>query len=112
MLNIDKLRYDIYKKCEKCFMELLEGVYCYRDIKYRGINEIQWKKGNKRYMEQSEDILYIDEKLIWIPFRESHMMVTEKCTSSNYKIIQLMIKRIMENNFQLGHLIPHVIKLY
>ena len=84
------------RNARSVFMELLEGVYCYRDIKYRGINEIQWKKGNKRYMEQSEDILYIDEKkkkkLIWIPFRESHMMVTEKCTSSNYKIIQLMIK--------------------
>lgn len=39
-LDIDKLRYDIYKRCEDCFLSVLDGVYCYKDLN----NNIVWMK--------------------------------------------------------------------
>lgn len=107
MLNIDKLRYDIYKKYEERFMGFLDGVYCYRGLE----NRIIWMVDNKMWMFQRNDKIYITI-LLWDSISDSHMAITGyKVYSRPYTITQTIIKEIIENNFKLGHLTPHFTNL-
>lgn len=106
-LDIDKLRYNIYKRCEDCFLSVLEGIYCYRCLE----NRIIWMKDDKMLLYQTTTKIYLN-RIIWDSIMKSHMAVTYYYPNpEDYNITQRTIRRIIENNFRLAHLIPRFTNL-